>query len=460
MKKIVTTFALLLVFSVMLFSFLDVRIAKTEANMIVVPDDYSTIQEAIDAASEGDTIFVKRGTYHEHLQVDKSLSLVGEDRETTIIDGDNVGQVVNITACDHVNMTGFTIRNSGPLGEGYSSAGIGLWGVNYCNISVNKVTTNAFGIVAIASYNNIVFGNIIEENSGSGVAIDGWGYPNYNSIHGNEIVNNIGGVEISSGKNNTIYENNITKNGNEIILDDSHNNSILRNNVGGLGPGSIIFTVSSNNTFRHNNFKNIQVVDRGWLVPPWITNSSINIWDNGIEGNYWNNYQGLDYNGDGIGDNPHIINENNQDNYPLMAPIYAFDAGTWEWTHYFVDVVSNSTVSDFYFNPSEGPFLRFNATDPDGTSGFCRVTVPKGLLWTPDVWTVKINDQTVTPNIREDNENTYLYFTYSHNTKTVEIRGTDAIPEFPTWTPLLLVLSIIAVAVVIYKRKLPKAPAN
>jgi parallel beta-helix repeat protein len=257
------------------------------------------------------------------------IYVIGGDMETTIIDGDNVGQVVNITACDHVNITCFTIRNSGPLGEGYSSAGIGLWEANYCNISVNKVTTNAFGIVAIASYSNIIFENIIEENSGSGVTIDGWGYPNYNSIHGNEIVNNIGGVEISSGKNNTIYENNITKNGNEIILDDSHNNSILRNNIGSLGSGSITFTFSSNNTFQHNNFKNIQVVDRGWLVPPWIPNSSINIWDNGIEGNYWNNYQGSDHNGDGIGDKPHTINENNQDNHPLMEPFIIPEFPAW-----------------------------------------------------------------------------------------------------------------------------------
>lgn len=119
---------LLLVLSLILVSIPELEIVEAESRTLVVPDNYSTIQEAIGGASEGDTIFVKRGTYHEHLQIDKSLSLVGEDRETTIIDGDNVGQVVKITACDRVNMTGFTIRNSGPLGEGYSSAGIGLWG--------------------------------------------------------------------------------------------------------------------------------------------------------------------------------------------------------------------------------------------------------------------------------------------------------------------------------------------
>jgi len=175
-------------------------------------------------------------------------------------------------------------------------------------------------------------------------------------------------------------------------------------------------------------------------------------------GNYWSNYNGTDSDGNGIGDTPYIIDENNQDNYPLMAPIYAFDAGTWEGTHYFVDVVSNSTVSDFYFNPSEGPFLRFNVTGPDGTSGFCRVTVPKGLLWTPDVWTVKVNDQTVTPNIMEAGENTYLYFTYSLSTKIVEIRGREAIPGFPMWIPMLLMLIVLAVAVALYKRRLSKTP--
>jgi hypothetical protein len=176
-------------------------------------------------------------------------------------------------------------------------------------------------------------------------------------------------------------------------------------------------------------------------------------------GNYWSDYNGTDSDGDGMGDTPYIIDENNQDSYPLMAPIYAFDAGTWEGTHYFVDVVSNSTVSDFYFNPSEGPSLRFGVTGPDGTSSFCRVTVPKGLLSSPDVWTVKVNGQTVTPNIMEDGENTYLYFTYSHSTKIVEIRGEEANTEFPIWIPILLILIVLAVAIALYKRSLSKTPS-
>jgi hypothetical protein len=75
---------------------------------------------------------------------------------------------------------------------------------------------------------------------------------------------------------------------------------------------------------------------------------------------------------DGIGDTSYCI-----DRYPLMAPLSTFDAGTWNGVAYNVDVVSNSSVSGFQFNPSEGPLLRFNVTGQDGTAGFCRLNNSK-----------------------------------------------------------------------------------
>ena len=462
MKRFVLTFVLLLVLCSVLASFPEINVAQAEPKTIVVPDDYPTIGAAIGNASEGDTIFVKKGTYYERLQVNKSLSLVGEDRETTIIDGGKFKNTVTITR-DHVSVSGFMIQNSG---EYTKDAGIYLLGADYCNISGNRVTTSSFGIQLTYSSNNIIIRNIIDKNRYAGIdlsGVPGGEGSNYNRIQGNEVVNNGCGIEISFGQNNTLYENNIAKNDRrEINFYNSHNNSIAGNNVTNYSEKGITFTCSNNNTFYHNNFNSIQIVDYGWIVPPWIPNSSISVWDNGYPsgGNYWSDYGGGDADGDGIGDTPHVINENNQDNCPLMAPIYLFDAGTWEWTHYYVDVVSNSTASNFYFNPSEGPFLRFGVTGQDGTSGFCRVTIPKGLLWTQNVWTVKVNNQPVTPNIMEDSENTYLYFTYNHSTKTVEIQGTNAIAEFPTWTSTLLILIALAVAIAIYKRRLPKTPIH
>jgi hypothetical protein len=91
-----------------------------------------------------------------------------------------------------------------------------------------------------------------------------------------------------------------------------------------------------------------------------------------------------------------------------------------------------------------------------GTTGFCNVTIPKGLLNTEDNWTVLVDGDSVTPTVNEDADNTYLYFIYQHSTKTIEIIGTTAIPEFPSWTPLLIMIIAVMAVAVIYRRRLPK----
>ncbi|KAA0002007.1 MAG: hypothetical protein FE044_03675, partial [Thermoplasmata archaeon] len=100
--------------------------AGTGGNILYVggsgPNNYTKIQGAINAASNGDTIFVYSGTYYENVVIDKSIHLVGEDRNTTIIDGNHAGDVVNITA-DRVTMEGFTIRN----GDGWPYAGVKIY---------------------------------------------------------------------------------------------------------------------------------------------------------------------------------------------------------------------------------------------------------------------------------------------------------------------------------------------
>ncbi len=170
--------------------------------------------------------------------------------------------------------------------------------------------------------------------------------------------------------------------------------------------------------------------------------------------NYWDDYSGSDSNGDGIGDTPYIGIKESQDEYPFMAPITSFDAGTWEGTPFNVDFVSNSTLTHFNFNPVHARIFLI-ADGKEGTRGFCRVTIPKELLTAQGNWTVLINEISTTPTVNEDATNTYLYFTYSHSIKTIKIIGIDAIPEFPSWAivPLLLTATLAAI---IYRKRLHK----
>ena len=221
--------------------------------------------------------------------------------------------------------------------------------------------------------------------------------------------------------------------------------------------GIMLVYGSSNNKIFHNNFINnaYQAYD-----------SFNNTWDDGYPsgGNYWSDYAGTDVKSgfyqneagsDGIGDMPYTIDANNTDHYPLMAQISFFDAGTWNDITYYVLIISNSTLSDFYFNPDEGAFARFwvkGETETE-TFGFCRVAIPKNLLWVEDGWTVYVGDDQVIPTVASDDKYAYLFFTYNHSTKTIEIYGTHAIPEFPSLIILPLFMKVTLLAVIVYKKK-------
>ncbi|WGM90308.1 MAG: kelch repeat-containing protein [Candidatus Bathyarchaeum tardum] len=133
-----------------------------------------------------------------------------------------------------------------------------------------------------------------------------------------------------------------------------------------------------------------------------------------------------------------------------------FDAGTWEDTQYTVFVVSNSTVSDFSFNP-EGAQVSFKIEGELGTMGFCNVTIPKNLLYAKNAWTVLVDGISVTPTVNQKENYTTLHFTYSHDAQTIQIIGTDAIPEFPSWAILSLVITAMLVTI-IYKHRLKRLP--
>ena len=79
------------------------------AATLKVPDSYATIQEAIDAASAGDTIKISKGKYTENIVVDKSLTIRGKKFKTSIRAADSSSPVVTVTA-DNVELKQFDIR--------------------------------------------------------------------------------------------------------------------------------------------------------------------------------------------------------------------------------------------------------------------------------------------------------------------------------------------------------------
>jgi nitrous oxidase accessory protein len=181
------------------------------------------------------------------------------------------------------------------------------------NITVKNLKLSSFqiGIVVMGSDNNKILENTITDNLRG---LDFTASEN-NTVSGNYIANNTDGIALENIYNN-IVENTITNNINiGIFLYGAGYNNIIGNNITNNGRG-ILVSICYNNTIYHNNF-----VNNTNLV---ITDDSNGIWDNGEEGNYWDNYTGLDSDGDGIGDTPYIINENNQDNYPLINIISEF----------------------------------------------------------------------------------------------------------------------------------------
>jgi len=252
------------------------------------PGNYTAIQDAIDNASNGDTVYVYNGTYYENVVVDKTISLIGENRNTTIIDGGGSDDVVYVSA-DWVNISGFTVQNSGSAGYPQYHSGIQIVS-NFTNVSNNTIVDNNRGIWC-RSDNNSILDNYIVSNTNQGLELY---LCNHNLIQGNNLSYGTYGVK-SDG--------------------DSQFNSILENNIFGNSIIGIYFDASSsNNLIYHNNL--INNTQNAY-------DECSNTWDNGYPsgGNYWDDYTGNDTNGDDIGDTPYnITGGDNQDLYPFMHP--------------------------------------------------------------------------------------------------------------------------------------------
>jgi parallel beta-helix repeat protein len=277
---------------------LNIKPAKTEPTPITVPDDYPTIQEAINAANLGDTIYVKNGTYYENIIINKTITLIGEDEYLTIIDGNMLETTIQITA-NNVSLSKFTIKNSK---YEWPEGGLLITNVTDCNISNIITTNNWVGLWLEDSSNNNMSNITITNNRYASWLVRS----HNNTLKNTTITNNTKyGVWLEDSLNNNLSKIIITNNEVGIQLEEAYNNTIHNNQL-------------INNTYQVFNL--------------WSTNT----WDNGYPsgGNYWSDYTGVDLKSgpnqnqpgsDGIGDTPYVIDGNNTDRYPLMNSFVIHD---------------------------------------------------------------------------------------------------------------------------------------
>jgi len=350
------TIVMILILSGVLFTFPKV---EAEAKTIVVPEDYSTIQEAIGNADEGDTVFVKNGVYpvdeNTTIVISKTLSLIGEDPANTVILGAfsmyPENDVAIRLAAPSITISGFTITNCrvaiaivNYYAEPYPS-GCKIINNNFVNnsegirsqrndllISGNNITKNQGGITGYNTENIIITGNNISEN-GYGINI---GICRNITVSENQISGNTGGLNLYYYGPHLVYSNNITNNSWGIRFAEGcsnakvYGNNITQNDVGVVllnfpNGGDVVVSGVGNTVFGNlfiDNTKQVSQDELNYNIPDtWSMGTDIVSWDNSTIGNYWDDYSGLDEKNDGIGDTPYIIDENNKDNYPLMNPV-------------------------------------------------------------------------------------------------------------------------------------------
>jgi len=275
--------------------------------------NYSSIQAAIDSAYDDDIIFVSNGTYFENIIISKSIELVGEDKNTTIIYGNGSGSVINILA-DYVRISGFTITNGGPPLNN-KDAGIKI-GSNFNIISDCNISSNTFyGLILYGNpkiTDNIIKNNIFSNNKYAGVYTEA---AKANNISFNTFINNTeyGMYLLDQSDDNMISDNIFTENKYAIRIKGSTINTVIKNQIINNIYGLYFCCGAKNNLAYYNVF--INNTDYNAKDDP------INIWDNGTVGNYWDDYTGIDTDGDGIGDTPYIISTSKEDRFPLMKPI-------------------------------------------------------------------------------------------------------------------------------------------
>ncbi len=251
------------------------------------PGNYTSIQAAINEANDGDTVFVfdESSPYVENVILNKVINLVGEDKNSTVIDG-NFGESVISIDSDGVYVKGFTIQNS--IQDGYYLdyyCGVDIRSNN--NIIKENIISNNFNGISIGRidsephlYNNVIEDNIIIENN--------WGITifrgNNNLLLKNFIKFNGYGIRIYyHSKDNLITLNNISQNKYGILTNAADNITILKNSIFENEIGVYVSYSSNFKVIENNIFSNV----KGLFFVLFSINFRSNWINHKFDANYW-----------------------------------------------------------------------------------------------------------------------------------------------------------------------------
>lgn len=361
------------------------------------------------------------------------FSVSGYTLEDFVLDIDSSNTVDAKPIYYLANLEGAKVDPSGYPNAGYLAL------VNCDNLIVEGFTLGncSQGILLATTSNSKIRNNTIF-NSDDGIYLAV--YSTGNLIYGNKFYANSQSIRSYYCNDNMIIGNNMTDSG-TVWIDRSSNFTIFGNSLGGFK-----LVAAENILAYHNNFmKNSYYLGEHYTSDVGYPTG----------GSYYVDYRGVDIKSgisqgipgpDGIGDTAY----NSLDYYPLMAPVYLFEAGIWGGKQVYVELESNSTVFDFKIDV-EDHLISFGASGSAGSAGFVRAGIPK--IVSEEAWggnyEIIVNGKSCSYTTFSDAQNDYAYATYSNELFTPgQGSGVSSIPMFIWWAILLLTLGLVAVIVV------------
>lgn len=442
---------------------------------IIVPDDYTSIQEAIDAAEPNQYIFVRSNVYREYLLINKTIHLIGENTSTTIIEGNGSKVLIEVLA-DNVTISGFSVRNA--------ETGLLLKNVGNCRIEKNSITnititdipTQGMGIYANGCENisitenfarDIYFNAVFLMNTDRSVIAKNVFSANMrmsqpvflyssdgNLVTMNDVLGeadmNEGGIGLLWSNNNTISYNDIRNNDWAGISIRSSNNTFVKgNSVVNHSLWGIRIQISNNVSVYNNNFIN-NIVQLAVISVENLT------WNHEGYGNFWGDYTGKDENKDGVGDTPYIYDDIEIDQYPLMGQFQSIEV-VRENGHFLLEIISNSSLINLEYLPYvSNETITLEMSGLMDTYGFVLVKILHALLDGPYIVTVNEQNPLLFKELSSDQYITVFYIEYLHENEQESVRIIDeSIPAL-----LIMILTSIPIIMQTFYRKRQNAKKN